>query len=141
MKIKFHFYRGQRIFSKIIQWRTFSEFSHCSVEIDGYIYEAIEGTWVRRIKALKTAPKSLIYTIEKVITPEQHKNAKKWVKSQLSKPYDYIGLLAFLWVPKRRKTDEKYWCSEFICVLCEYIGMLEEQIFPVSPWTMFLLLK
>lgn len=141
MKIKFHFYRGKRIFSKIIQWRTFSEFSHCSVEIDWWIYEAIEGKWVRRVEALKTPPKSLVHTIEKTITAKQYMKANEWFEKQLWKPYDYIWLLAFVWLPKRRKNNEKFWCSEYLCVWCEHIDLIEYQKFPVVPWTMFLLLK
>lgn len=140
-RIRLHFYRWTRFFSKLIQWRTFSEFSHCSIELDGIIYESKEFIGVRKIKALKTPPKSLVCTVEKSITREQYEIAKKWLEMQKWKGYDYSVVTTFVWLPKMRKNNDKYWCSEFLCVFCETIGMIEKQKFPTSPWTMYLLLK
>ena len=43
MKVKIHFYRGTHFISYLIRLRTFSEFSHVSIQIDDKIYESKEG--------------------------------------------------------------------------------------------------
>jgi hypothetical protein len=47
----------------LIQWRTFSKFSHVSIQIDDKIYESKEGKGVISSVAKKDPPKSLVETI------------------------------------------------------------------------------
>lgn len=139
--IKFHFYRWQRIFSKIIQWRTFSEFSHVSIEVDWYIYEAKEWKGVIKTKARKSPPKSLVETVEFTANKKDIKEALQWLEAQVGKGYDYLSLFSFVWVPKKRKKDNKWFCSEYATEFATKINIIEPQYFPTVPWGLSLLLK
>ena len=64
MKVKIHFYRGTHFISYLIRLRTFSEFSHVSIQIDDKIYESKEGEGVVATVAKANPSLSLVKTFE-----------------------------------------------------------------------------
>lgn len=140
-RIRLHFYRWTRFFSKLIQWRTFSEFSHVAIEMNGFIYESKEWKWVIKTKPRNTPPTSLKKTLTYDIPPEKAQKVLEYLENQLWRGYDYLWLLSFFWIPKRKKNNKKLWCSEYIEQATYLCGITAKTSFPVSPWSLFLLCK
>lgn len=112
--IKFHFYKGKSLVSKLIKWRTNGIYSHVSVELDGVVYEAWVGSGASGVvKSTNTlyyhTPKTEYDTIEVAI---QNWNVwKTFLENQVGKKYDYMAIISF--VKNRIKADENKWfCSE-----------------------------
>jgi len=112
--VKFHFYKGKSFISKIIKWRTFSIYSHVSIEIDGDVWEAWEGSSASGV--VKSSNPSYYHTplteFDTIIVPM--KNVKEWktfLDLQIGKKYDYKAIFSFL--RNRNKQDNSKWfCSE-----------------------------
>lgn len=139
-RIKIHFYKGTRFFSRLIQWRTFSKYSHVSIQIDDKIYEAKEWKWVVSCVAKKQPPKSLVETFEIVCTREDILKWETWLKSQLNKKYDYLGLLWFLIRPKSYRKNDKWFCSELWSYFLYLIWKIDKPKHLISPWELYNLL-
>ena len=88
MKVKILFYKGTRIFSRLIQWRTFSPYSHTAIMIDNIIYEAVEGQGVRGIVAGRK-PDSLTDTIVLDIPDDQLQLAISFALDNIGARYDW----------------------------------------------------
>ena len=141
MRIKIHFYKWTHFFSQLIQWRSFSEYSHVSIQIMDTIYEAKERVWVVKSIARETPPDSLFDTLEVSIPHDKSHIALGWLESRLWCSYDYLGVLWFLWWPRRPKTNKKYFCSELVTEFLETFGIIDNQKVSLSPWSLYLLLK
>lgn len=141
MKIKIHFYRWTRFFSRLIQWRTFSQFSHVSIQIGDKIYEAKEWEWVIATVAKKDPPKSLVDTLEYNLPTKTAEQAERWLKTQIWKKYDYLGILMFIWRPRGYEIDNKWFCSELGAMFLYRVWIIEKPKMLLSPWALYLLLK
>jgi len=140
-KIKIHFYRWTRFFSYLIRWRTFSEFSHVSIQIDDKIYEAKEWKWVVATVAKKELPRSLVDTIEYEVSDETLVKCEKWLKTQIWNKYDYTSILFFVWLPRWYKKDHSWFCSELWAWFLHLAWVIEKPKKLYSPWALYLLLK
>lgn len=55
-------------------------------------------------------------------TEEQLIAAHNWAHEQVGKPYDFLGLFAFLW-RKDYQDDSKWFCSELCSEMCKQAGI------------------
>ena len=127
MKVKIHFYRGTHFISYLIRLRTFSEFSHVSIQIDDKIYESKEGEWVVATVAKANPPLSLVKTFEFNVPKKKLIEWEKWLKSQLWHKYDYMSILLFAGLPRKYKPDKKWICSEYAAWFCAKVGILKRK--------------
>lgn len=141
MRVKIHFYKWTRFFSRLIQWRTFSQFSHVSIQIADKIYEAKEWEGVVSSVARKDPPHSLVETIEYEITKSKLLEAETWLKLQLWKEYDYMGILLFVGRPKTYALDSKWFCSELGAYFLYKAWVIQKPKMLLSPGALYLLLK
>lgn len=140
--IKVHFYKGTAFFSRLIQWRTFSPYSHVSISHESIIYEAVEGVWVRAVLARELPPKSLADTIEIEVPQDQLKEALVFAINQLGKPYNWVGIFLYFWFnfPNKKKWNSWY-CSEFAVEFLERCGIIEKQKYQHSPGSLQILIS
>ena len=112
--VKFHFYKGKSIISKIIKWKTGGNYSHVSIEIDGTVYEAWEKNGVIKSNdplAYHT-PGTPINTLQVEMKKEKLEEFKLFLIEQLGKKYDWKAIL-FGFVKNKKIEDKNRWfCSE-----------------------------
>lgn len=103
--------RGKGIISALIRWQTWSRYSHVAAVLpDGSVIEAWPGKGVHRRPFW-----SDITGIEffKIVDPRYSpERAQEFLHEQIGQGYDYLGVLRFL--SRRRKSNDKWFCSELI---------------------------
>ena len=97
--IKFHFYKGKSLVSKLIKWRTNGTYSHVSIELDDIIYEAWVGSGASGVVKSTNplyyhTPKTKYDTIE--IPMSNYRVWKTFLEHQVGKKYDYMAIISFL---------------------------------------------
>lgn len=141
-RVKIHFYRWRHLFSYLIRLRTFSDFSHVSVQIDDKIYESKERQWVVATVAAKMLPRSLVYTFEYNVPKKLRDEWERWLKKQIWKKYDYMSILLFAGLPHPYRTDNKWVCSEYAAIFCARVWILKQKPKKLlSPEALMLLLS
>ena len=141
-KVKIHFYRGTHLISYLIRLRTFSEFSHVSIQIDDKIYESKEWEGVVCTVPRKSPPASLVKTFEFNIPKKDLIAWEKWLKSQLDHKYDYMSILLFAGLPRKYHPDGKWICSEYAAWFCAKVKILKRKPKKLlSPEALMLLLS
>ncbi len=122
-------YQGKSIISKLIRWQTRSKYSHVSIEVDGFNYEAWNNGVVRRQwhEGHTDGTKVDVFRLQKGIV---NGLLLKALKAQLGKKYDYKSIARFL---SRRKVqlDNKWFCSELVSWSLAQSGLML-QIIPHS---------
>jgi len=126
----FAFYRGRSIVSRLIQWRTWSPYSHVAfwepLPTPGK-YLAMEAWWpdgvIVRLSDLGHKPGTVVDLYECPSMTIAHQRAiVAFIASQLDKPYDLRGIYGFL--PRCKTQNPGAWfCSELILSAAFYAGL------------------
>lgn len=109
--ITFYFHSSNTVFGKAIKFFSRGQYTHVSIGVNGYIYEAREGKGVIRRKA-DTDLKSVNYVH---FFDLDEKAVEEFLKKQLGKGYDWLGVLSFVWRFIRQGRNVWY-CSELALV-------------------------
>lgn len=118
-------YKGKSFFSKCIRLFNWSEYSHAAwIDDDGSVYQA----WKDGV----THDKSLSdgHTPGTVVdifwmpgeTPEIRVLVREFLRSQLGKKYDKLGILGFVVRATRLNRKAKWFCSELVSEAYAYAG-------------------
>ncbi len=108
-------YRGTSWVSKAIRWQTRGVYSHVAVVLPG---GAIVEAWhkparVRIINSLAQGhtPGTCIDLFEVQTTPRQEEIIIHFLRSQVGKRYDFMGVARFI-TRRNKDNSEKWFCSE-----------------------------
>jgi hypothetical protein len=112
--VKFHFYEGKSLISKLIKWRTYSKFSHIAIELNKRVYESWTGNGANGV-VISNSPLTYHTKGTKITTIEiEMKNILIWemfLELQIGKKYDYLGILGFV-LDKDLHNSLEWFCSE-----------------------------
>ena len=127
-------YKGTSFISRIIRWRTWSDYSHAVwVCRDGTVIEAWVGG-VRRVPGLLSQHREKtvveLYAIAG-LNEEQRDRIETFLVAQLGKPYDYAAILGFA-LRKDTQNPAKWFCSELIFAACLFAGIY--LLARIPPW-------
>ena len=113
-------YKGTSILSRLIRWRTWSEYSHAAwVFPDGSVIEAWKGGVTHAPSILAGhAPDTEVHLFTLDLTTEQRWAIQDFLIAQIGKPYDYAGILGFLTASKTENPG-RWFCSELIFAACK----------------------
>jgi len=133
-------YKGKSIVSRLIRWRTWSEYSHAAwVCEDGTILDAWQKGGVRHVANISVGhkPGTPVEFFTLYLTPMQRGMIECFLKRQVGKKYDWHGVLKFI---SRRKTtadqQKKWFCSELISAAFNHarrpllVRIRDEQVSP-----------
>ena len=114
-------FKGKGTVSRAIRWWTFSEYSHAAILMpDGKIIESWQGKGVQ-IKELTDWSNVDVFYV-KGMTEAQWDIAIHFAKSQLGKPYDYIGITNFI-TRATPAENFRWFCSELVFAACLKAGV------------------
>ena len=127
-------YKGTSFISRIIRWRTWSDYSHAAwVCRDGTVIEAWVGG-VRRVPGLLSQHKEDT-TIELYevagLTEDQRDRIEAFLAAQIGKPYDYTAILGFA-LRKDTQNPAKWFCSELVFAGCQSAAI--NLLARIPPW-------
>jgi hypothetical protein len=111
-------YVGRSIISRTIQLmqRTGLEgISHIAIDTEGEgIYEAWHIGGVRRIESLGCGhtPGTVVHRWHWPMMDGQERQAIAFLRAQVGKDYDYLGVIGFLSLRKRDRAQHRWFCSE-----------------------------
>ena len=123
-----YFYIGEgKLFDKLIRWWTNSRYSHCELIIGDMAYSA--DAWTNCVRSI---PKSSFNPDrwESVTVEGDWKAAVTFLDSQLSKKYDWLGILGFF-LPGAVNDPKRWYCSE----LCAAALSISKR--PISPQELY----
>ncbi len=134
--LRFGVHYGTGAVSKAIQWQQRCECSHISiVDNDDRLIEAREWRGVVAERSLAEARKDTrVDVLFVLVTPEMHREALSWARTQLGKQYDYAAILRFVTRKQSERTDNgKWFCSEYAFVASQKAGVtLLKRVDPVN---------
>ena len=117
-------YKGTSALSRLIRWRTWSDYSHAAwVFPDHSVIEAWKGgvTHAPGILAGHAADTEVhLFALD--LTIEQRWAIQDFLIRQIGKPYDYAGILGFLAAAKTENPN-RWFCSELIFAACKRAGI------------------
>ncbi len=113
-------YKGTSALSRLIRWRTWSDYSHAAwVFPDGSVIEAWKGGVTHAPTILSGhAPDTEVHLFMLDLTIEQRWAIQDFLIAQIGKPYDYAGIVGFLAAAKTENPD-RWFCSELIFAACK----------------------
>ena len=113
-------YKGTSALSRLIRWRTWSDYSHAAwVFPDHSVIEAWKGGVTHAPGILAGhAPDTEVHLVTLDLTIEQRWAVQDFLIAQIGKPYDYAGILGFLTASKTENPD-RWFCSELIFAACK----------------------
>jgi len=108
-------YKGTSALSRLIRWRTWSDYSHAAwVFPDGSVIEAWKGGVTHAPSILSAhASDTEVHLFALDLTIEQRWAIQDFLIAQIGKPYDYAGILGFLAAAKTENPD-RWFCSELL---------------------------
>ena len=126
--IKVHFYSSLKPGALLIRAFTKSRYSHVSISVGGFVYEAKMFTGVTcKTKAPKPAKTLILHGLN-----EDH--IKAFLKQQVGKKYDFTALANFI---SRRDWQEtsSWFCSELVAMALKVGGLdkFEKEVYKISP--------
>lgn len=120
-------YKGKSFFSKLIRWKTSSEYSHVEAvnnyEVNGFdTYGAInlKGVMWCKIDWHTKGTHYDVYSID--VTEDEFINFWKFLMSQRSKKYDIRGIFGYV-TYKPLNDKNKWYCSEILYSALKIIGI------------------
>lgn len=132
------FGRSNKIMSRLIRWVTFSRFSHCGLVAGDWVYESVgNGGVIKTHLSVFKARYNQQWEICEISCVSRDVCYTR-AKSLLGSPYDYQGILAYLfrWDIHRLKA---YQCAEF---LAHCIGWVRcDKLWKISPEYLWLASK
>lgn len=140
--VVFNFHASDSFLSRAIRACSDGKYSHVSIFLDGYIYEAHIKQGVRKYKSTWDGANDIIESIYIKITKEQKKRLKKFLEAQVGKKYDLLGVLSFIWFFLRPKKGQ-WFCSEYAMVAFMKILGIKSGNYDQkqSPYGFYLILK
>ena len=132
-------YKGTSPISRIIRWRTWSDYSHAAwlEETEPYkyeVYEAWQNGGVQHHQDYHSSnhkPGTLIDLFRVDMTMDQHFRAIGFLKCEIGKKYDFRGVLKF--ITRTGGQDQGAWfCSELIMAACLWVDC--PLLCRVEPW-------
>jgi uncharacterized protein YycO len=127
-------YKGRSLLSRLIRWRTWSEYSHAAwVCPDGSVIEAWKGG-VRHAPGplVQHEPGTEVDLFEvKGLCVAKAWRVQEFLLRQIGKPYDYAGILGFVLAAKTENPD-CWFCSELVFAALKGVGV--ELLSRVPPW-------
>lgn len=103
-------YAGGGFFSRVIQFKTWSRYSHVEIyDGHGRSVAARDGIGVGRYPLRLDGLRAILRPKE----PFDVEAAREWFKTVDGQPYDWFGLLAFTSAKRQGKENWKMFCSEF----------------------------
>lgn len=110
--MRLYFYRGKGFGAALIRWFSRSKYAHVSIAFeDGIVYEAYPFKGVRKTTLKST--KGVTPFVFKLGVPIDSAAVRVFCESELGTPYDYWGVICFVCGIKPRRSDSRYFCSEF----------------------------
>lgn len=114
-----HFHATNTFIGKAIRFITRGSVNHVSVEIQNTIFEADMKKGVICHKVKKNIVESITFDVG------NDKEVYKWLKQQVGKKYDWLGVFSFLWILLPDRIGSWY-CSEVSTVaMMKYLGITE----------------
>lgn len=118
MKITIAFYKGEGdILNKIVRWWTKSQYSHAELILnDRETWISISPKFLSKIEASKkffANPAHWDYTTL-TVDPDQYQTILDFYTETEGSGYDWIGMLLSQFLPFRIKTENRWYCSEWI---------------------------
>jgi uncharacterized protein YycO len=110
-------YKGRSVLSRLIRFRTWSEYSHAALEIEG---DLIVDAWKSGVRKIETPheghdPETVIHAYRVPdMTDEERARIREFALSQVGRPYDYRGVLRFLSRRDPRRENRRWFCSELV---------------------------
>ena len=126
------FARTDKIISKIIRWVTMSEWSHCGLVVDGFVYESVGGVGVVRtpIKVFEQRYKGDVkYCLTPCISVESAIALAK-EKVERGVKYDHQGAIGVMF-RRNMSMDNRDHCSEFLADLIGFIK--KDKLWRITP--------
>ncbi len=108
-------FRGRGIISRVIRFRTRSEYSHVAILTPGLmIIEAWQraGVRTRTLASLGDTDRIEAFSVPSM-TLEQWKDCHEWMLGKVGLKYDYGNVLRFL-LRTEPRADERWFCSELV---------------------------
>ena len=125
--------RSSGIIGALIRWQTRSMWSHAAVLVNGYVYEAREGSRVRRMLSKDWRHGTITGAFPVSITEEQMVQMMDFLDNQIGKSYDYGSVLRFISRRQEsRKGSGKWFCSELVFAAFREAGV--QLLKRVEPW-------
>lgn len=112
--MRLYFYRGKGVGAALIRWFSRSKYSHVSIAFnDGTVYEACPLKGVRKTTLKST--KGVTPFVFKLGAPIDTEAVRIFCEAEVSAgtKYDYWGVICFTLGIKPRRSNDKYFCSEF----------------------------
>lgn len=104
-------YRGDGVFSRLIQMKTWSRVSHCEAYVgEGASVASRDGIGVG-CYPLRTAG---LAAVLRPIAPFDRAAALAWFHTVDGQGYDWVGLLAFFAARWQGRENRRMFCSEFL---------------------------
>lgn len=116
-QVTFHFHKRNTIISKIVEWRTGSDYSHVSVEIRGFHYNAFMD---KRFYKSKEPANGIIESYSIPITDEQATLIEQTLWHFIDSLYDYKAMFGFL-LNINEDSKSRVFCSEIANQVLEII--------------------
>lgn len=103
-------YSGGGLFSRLIQMKTWSRYSHCEVyDGDGFSMASRDGIGVGRYFLRIDGLRVILRPLPKFDADA----AREWFACVNGQPYDWFGLLSFFSAKRQGRRKWKMFCSEF----------------------------
>lgn len=116
---------SQNVYSRLIGWKTKSNYSHVEVIINNNWISSVEtkGVHVKPLKPLKDEYEYVSLTVE--VTEQQHLDNMTWIYKQDKKPYDTYGIVFTQILPLRFESRDKWYCSELTTKILQLYSVQE----------------
>jgi hypothetical protein len=130
-------YKGTSLISKLIRWRTWSDYSHAAwIRDNGEVIEAwTDGVCKRSSIHVGHTPgtKIELFTVELTLT--QKMNLECFLDRQIGKSYDWRGIGKFI---SRRdgNNQDRWFCSELVAAAFKHAGvplLLRIPVYKIDP--------
>lgn len=133
--MRLYFYRGKGFWAALIRWFTRSKYAHVAIAFeDEVVYEAVPGKGVIKgpLRSIEGVTPFIFKTGNYIDTYA----VRAFCENQLGTKYDYWGVICFIFGIKPRRSENRYFCSEFGADACAVGGQnLQERVesFKLSP--------
>jgi uncharacterized protein YycO len=120
-KVKIILFKGRGLFSKLIQWKTNSQYSHAAILLpDGEtIIESWQGAGVRK-KKMTDWEDTETFNVD--YDPFYTQMIINFLETQKGKDYDYLGALGIA-LNKNIHNKNKFFCFKLVFAAFQYIGV------------------
>jgi uncharacterized protein YycO len=118
-------YQGVSLLSRLIKWRTWSEWSHVAIQVGG---GQVIDAWKGGVRLIDNPfeghdPATVVQVLAcSCLTAEQEQRIADFLVGEIGAPYDYWGVLRF--VSRRdRPNPLKWFCSELAFAAFQQAGI------------------